>query len=683
MRTCPKEPAKNYEIGKVKKGLDGKFWSVSETKTGKKWTKGRKSKKMNMPMFNMETNFPQPPVINVPSISYNTPNYPAPQTPFFGNKPKIQVKEQKTNRSQFVPGYYSFRNTDSVGGDIQTSWFGKQCGNNAKSIQDLADICNKREDCIGFTMRDGKPWCLKKGKLNMVHDKSHDLFVKAKDFEFFSRKSSSKKKEKLRYTYTKHKGYDSFGGDIGECGSWGENLEDIKRECDKRDNCLGFTMRDGKPWCLKKGVKKSNSYLLKLNKASDHEVYVKKDPNIIVEFDEYKKVPEGEGIMFELLKGNIKTVSEFIDDNYDVNQEISLPRWFKIPLKIDNDLLEDYDFSGRKYKFDTDFELSEEVLKNIYCDMFKGVTKNIWNLKKDLPGSIGGVADMDESYSLFNNGIEKWTGKKYKCENTFTGTLKNCIVDMTDWGWTKALWDSGYTSESHLNVWWEEYNTPLLLAMKLDNIKIAKKLIEAGADLEIQNKAGCTPLMVAIGANFSSPFTMKYIKLLVELGANVNFTSKGSFFYGWRPLTTAVSRNRPDVVKYLLENGADFNYEESYYSDNRIISKDLHLDFYNDQIDTNPVLRACHTEREIDYIYNDQGDWDGHSKKETMVDSEKMINIFLKYGLDPESQAPGYEYSYLEVLEKRLNFLISLDKSYLKKSIEKLQKCIDIMIEHS
>ena len=37
-RKCPKEPARDYPIGKKKKGLDGKMWKVVKLKNNlKKW----------------------------------------------------------------------------------------------------------------------------------------------------------------------------------------------------------------------------------------------------------------------------------------------------------------------------------------------------------------------------------------------------------------------------------------------------------------------------------------------------------------------------------------------------------------------------------------------------------------------------------------------------------------------
>ena len=82
-----------------------------------------------------------------------------------------------------------------------------------------------------------------------------------------------------------------------------------------------------------------------------------------------------------------------------------------------------------------------------------------------------------------------------------------------------------------------------------------KLLIENGANVNepSQNERNPfnTPLMVAAWEE-----NLKAVKLLAESGACINQQDKGN---GFTPLIKAVFKNRSDIVKYLLEKGADRN----------------------------------------------------------------------------------------------------------------------------
>lgn len=89
----------------------------------------------------------------------------------------------------------------------------------------------------------------------------------------------------------------------------------------------------------------------------------------------------------------------------------------------------------------------------------------------------------------------------------------------------------------------------LLRACRLNNYKIVKLLVDAGADVNQACNSGNTPLHEAQ--------TLKIAKLLIEKGANVN--SKGNI--GNTPLHTTDSS---DIAKLLIENGAEINAKNKY-----------------------------------------------------------------------------------------------------------------------
>jgi ankyrin repeat protein len=80
--------------------------------------------------------------------------------------------------------------------------------------------------------------------------------------------------------------------------------------------------------------------------------------------------------------------------------------------------------------------------------------------------------------------------------------------------------------------------------------QVAELLLRHGADTEVREEGGITPLLVATRMSRAD-----VAELLVEYGAQVNAADKN----GTRPLDLAVHRKMPSTVKLLLEHGADPN----------------------------------------------------------------------------------------------------------------------------
>ena len=97
---------------------------------------------------------------------------------------------------------------------------------------------------------------------------------------------------------------------------------------------------------------------------------------------------------------------------------------------------------------------------------------------------------------------------------------------------------------------------PLMKAIKRGDLTVAKKLIEAGADIKLcglnsYNKSGWTLLQKAVNDNDTN-----MVEFLISNGADLNKTSNGN---GYTALELAVANDRGVIAKKLLEAGADPN----------------------------------------------------------------------------------------------------------------------------
>ena len=98
--------------------------------------------------------------------------------------------------------------------------------------------------------------------------------------------------------------------------------------------------------------------------------------------------------------------------------------------------------------------------------------------------------------------------------------------------------------------------TPMHIAAVFNpNPDVLQKLSDGGGDVNATERDnGATPLHAALYANRSLPIIQK----LVELGAEINAELVGGEYGGVMPLHLAAAKSdKPEVVVYLINNGAD------------------------------------------------------------------------------------------------------------------------------
>jgi ankyrin repeat protein len=102
--------------------------------------------------------------------------------------------------------------------------------------------------------------------------------------------------------------------------------------------------------------------------------------------------------------------------------------------------------------------------------------------------------------------------------------------------------------------------TPFLAAASTADIPLMRKLVELGADPQLPNAQGTTPLMAATGVGVGAPEeaagtepeVLEAVELLLKLGADVNAVDKSNE----TAMHGAAYRNHPKVVQLLADKGA-------------------------------------------------------------------------------------------------------------------------------
>ncbi|KAJ4258107.1 hypothetical protein NW762_008247 [Fusarium torreyae] len=177
--------------------------------------------------------------------------------------------------------------------------------------------------------------------------------------------------------------------------------------------------------------------------------------------------------------------------------------------------------------------------------------------------------------------IERWTwpqGEYWRSESSsrafavhVTAALKDGMDLNISWSrdqMERPVPTSG-CCEPGLPSWWKAWclrNTPLHQALWLENLDLAKFLLDAGADVNIRNAYGRTPIHEAVDFK-----RRDVVAFLIKHGADANaLTAESTVRYhanserqgiqGLLPLHIALADGNSSLIQLLLDGGADASW---------------------------------------------------------------------------------------------------------------------------
>jgi ankyrin repeat protein len=104
-----------------------------------------------------------------------------------------------------------------------------------------------------------------------------------------------------------------------------------------------------------------------------------------------------------------------------------------------------------------------------------------------------------------------------------------------------------------------DLNKELMKACVVGNLKGAEAAIENGADVNIKNDFGKTPLAITSDIT-SDKGNIELAKMLISRGADVNSKDR----WGVSPLDITSHKGNIELAKLLIENGADVNIKNIF-----------------------------------------------------------------------------------------------------------------------
>ncbi|MCL1876307.1 MAG: ankyrin repeat domain-containing protein [Synergistaceae bacterium] len=105
-------------------------------------------------------------------------------------------------------------------------------------------------------------------------------------------------------------------------------------------------------------------------------------------------------------------------------------------------------------------------------------------------------------------------------------------------------------ADAYINTKSQSGNTPLIFAIESHNTEVVKALVQAGADVNMKDNEGMTPLMIAAKSIFKEH---EILSVLIRSGADINAKNQN----GLTALILAGNAGNQEAISILADNGAD------------------------------------------------------------------------------------------------------------------------------
>ncbi|HJD66651.1 MAG TPA: ankyrin repeat domain-containing protein [Rickettsia endosymbiont of Bembidion nr. Transversale] len=136
----------------------------------------------------------------------------------------------------------------------------------------------------------------------------------------------------------------------------------------------------------------------------------------------------------------------------------------------------------------------------------------------------------------------------------------------------KLLFQKAFEQDINPNIQDSSGNTLLLYACQSSLVEVVQFLLKKGANPNISNNSDNTPLSKIISNRFIDKTEIYIAKLLLQNGALTELKD----FVGFTPIQSATQYGHTEIVKSLIQNGADINViasieTNSYYSGKSLV----------------------------------------------------------------------------------------------------------------
>src|SRR5690554_3343112 len=267
--------------------------------------------------------------------------------------------------------------------------------------------------------------------------------------------------------------------------------------------------------------------------------------------------------------------------------------------------------------------MNSESVNNLFELIENGLNQQVLELVADKPSLINSVSE--QGLSLIETAIK----------NGFTGLVIELLsfetLDVNHSGHNPlriavatgnlsvaaALLDKGASP----NYRSEGMSSSLLLCLESEYFALAKKMIKHGAEVDIRNEHGWTPLIWA-----SIKGRLKAVEFLLNHGANIHACNND----GWNALTGAYFKKQTAVVNLLLEKGAVFSEK---YAEAAVLSGyqsgflDV-VEYLLNEMDVNPNIADDKNESLLAKAVT-KGDW---AMVKLLLNKKANPNVFDENG---------------------------------------------------